>query len=237
VQAIILAGGLGTRLRPTVGDVPKSMAAVGGRPFLEHLLHQLQRAGFDSVVICAGYRADQVTAHLNDGTAYRLAIEISTEEQPMGTGGALKLAEPLLRGDRWLLMNGDSYFDIPLDDLVRHHEAAKARATIALVRVDDAARYGAVSLDDGGAVTAFVEKGTTSGAASINAGLYVIEREVLALIPAGTAVSLERDVLPALIGRGLHGVEFEGFFIDIGVPADYDRAQHSAELGGQPPQA
>ncbi len=237
MQAIILAGGLGTRLRPSVSNVPKSMAAVGGRPFLEHLLGQLQRAGFDSVVICAGYRADQLTDHLVDGTQFGLAIEVSTEEQPLGTAGALKLAEPLLRGDRWLLMNGDSYFDIPLDELVDRHEAAKARATIALVRVDDADRYGAVSLADDGAVTAFVEKGTTSGAASINAGLYVIERDLLALIPAGAAVSLERDILPALIGRGLHGAEFEGFFIDIGVPADYERAQQTTQLGGRPPDA
>lgn len=236
MQAIILAGGLGTRLRPLVNDVPKSMAVVGGRPFIEHLLLQLQRNEFQNVVICAGHRAEQLHT-LGDGAQFGLTLQRSTENQPLGTAGAIKLAEPLLSGDRWLVMNGDSFFDIPIQALVDRHQSVHAHATIALVGVDDASRYGSVELDEDGAVRSFVEKGTSHGAALINAGLYIVERAVLDMIPDGSAVSLEREVLPTLIGRGLYGAEFDGFFIDIGVPADYERAQHSPALGGRAPEA
>jgi NDP-sugar pyrophosphorylase family protein len=225
VQAIILAGGLGTRLRGTVDGVPKSMAPVAGRPFLEFLLLQLRRSGFAGAVVCAGYRAGQLRAEFGDGSRWGIELAYSVEPEPLGTAGAIRLARPLLRGRRWLLMNGDSFFGISLAELVAADRHARATATIALASVDDARRYGRVECAPDGVVTRFVEKSDADGAGLVNAGIYVLGAAVLAAIPAGRPVSLEREVLPGFVGHGLHGVPFDAPFIDIGAPDDYRRAQ------------
>lgn len=223
--AIILAGGLGTRLRPVVRDAPKSMAHVAGRPFMEYLLAQLRSNGFDRAVICAGFMADALMSHFGDGRGWGVNLEYSVESEPRGTAGALKVAEPLLTGDSWLLMNGDSLFDISLQDLVDEHLSSPALVTIALAHVDGGDRYGRVACNADGLVTAFAEKTPSATPGLINSGLYIIERPLLDLIPADRPVSLEREVIPPLVGRDVRGRAFDGYFIDIGMPDDYARAQ------------
>ena len=227
MQAVILAGGLGTRLRPSVPDLPKAMAEIDGRPFLQYLLEQVRRAGFREAVLCVGYRQDAIREYFRGGEGHNIRLIYSAESEPLGTGGALKLAEPLLTGDRWLVMNGDSFLDVPLEALVRAHDGTGAIVTLAVVRVAEASRFGAVELGPEGEVTAFTEKGGATGPALINGGIYVVERELLASIPPGREVSLEREVFPGLIGRGLYGFEFEGEFTDIGTPEDYRLATAS----------
>ncbi len=231
MQAIILCGGLGTRLRPIVSDVPKTMADIRGRPFLEYLLAQLRSSGIGQAVLCAGFRAEQIRAHCGAGSRFGLQLEYSIESEPLGTAGALKLAEPLLDGDSWLLMNGDSFFDIPIPDLIQAHARDPAVVTLALARVEDASRYGAVELAADGVVTHFSQNFDSPQPGLINGGIYMLERSALQRIPANRTVSLERDVLPGLVGRGLRGLPFGGFFVDIGVPAGYVRAQDSDVLG------
>jgi D-glycero-alpha-D-manno-heptose 1-phosphate guanylyltransferase len=234
IGAIILAGGLGTRLRSTVSHVPKVLADVAGRPFLEYLLLQLSRAGICDVTLCAGFMSDA----LADWAARRdaddgITIRISVEPEPLGTAGAVKHAEPMLAGDRWLLMNGDSFFDISLDRLVEAHEQRPALVTIALAHVADARRYGRVRCDPDGLVLGFDEKTDAPGDGLINSGLYIIERPLLAQIPADRPASLEREVLPLLAGRELRAVELDGYFIDIGIPEDYALAQERADVLGR----
>ncbi len=230
MQAIILAGGLGSRLRPVVNDAPKSMARVAGRPFLEYLLAQLRSNGWTRALVCAGFLAEAIESHFGDGRRWDMELEYSTESEPRGTAGALKLAEPMLVGDRWLLMNGDSLFDISLQELVDAHIQKPSLITIALARVADGQRYGRVTCAPDGMITAFAEKTDAATPALINSGLYIIERPLLDLIPADRPVSLEREVIPALVGEGVRGVPFDGYFIDIGVPKDYARAQDEPAL-------
>jgi NDP-sugar pyrophosphorylase family protein len=228
-QAVILAGGAGTRLRPLVSDVPKPLAAIAGRPFIEYLLMQVRAHDIRQVVVCAGYRAEALMAHLGDGRRWDIEVVFSVEETPLGTGGALSRALPHISGDRCLVMNGDSFFDIPIGELYTAHVQAGSAITIALARAERSSRFGSVAIDPNGNVTEFLEKSSVPGPALINAGLYIIERRELASIPAGKPVSLEREIMPAMIGHGLRGVVFDAYFVDIGVPEDFIKAQqHTA---------
>ena len=230
VEAIILAGGLGTRLRPLVSAAPKAMAEVAGRPFLEYLLGQLRAEGITSAVVCTGHMADAIASHFGDGRRWGMELRYSVEVEARGTAGALKLAERMLTGDRWLLMNGDSLFDISLQHLIDAHAASPALVTIALARVADGHRYGRVTLAPDGVIRAFAEKSDAATPGLINSGLYVIERQLLDQIPADRPVSLEREVFPKLVGNSIRGVPFDGYFIDIGVPHDFLRAQNEGEV-------
>lgn len=227
--ALILAGGAGTRLKPLVADRPKPLAETAGRPFIEYILHQLRRAAIVDVVICSGYMGDVIARELGDGSRWGVDIAYSAEPTPLGTAGALKLAEPLLAGDRWLLMNGDSFFDISLADLMAAHDRHRPAMTLALARVADGQRYGSVTIDRAGVLQSFASAASQAGPALINGGVYVVERSVLDLIPADRPASLERDVIPMLLERDARGMVFDGYFIDIGVPDDYLRAQRETE--------
>jgi len=224
ITALILAGGMGTRLREAVSDRPKVLAPVNGRPFLASLLDRLADAGVRRVVLCTGYLAHQVTEAFK--AEFRgMQLLYSREEEPLGTGGALRLALPLLRCDPVLVLNGDSFCDADLGAFLRQHLEAGSPASLVLTRVADVARYGSVETDPAARVLSFSEKGARSGEGTINAGIYLLSRGVLEGIPAGKAVSLEREVFPELIGRGLHAFAGGSRFIDIGVPADYHAAQ------------
>jgi NDP-sugar pyrophosphorylase family protein len=220
VSAAVLAGGLGTRLRSVVADRPKVLAPVAGRPFLAHLLGQLARAGVRDAVLLVGYGADQVKAAFG-GEYGGVRLTYSAEPAPLGTGGAVRHALPLLRGRSVLLLNGDSYCDA---DLAALRDAHAADATLTLTRVEDAARFGRVVLGAGDRVTDFGEKRPDPGPGWINAGVYLFRRDLLGAVPAGVPVSLERDVLPGWVRaggvRGFRG----GRFIDIGVPESYAAA-------------
>jgi len=223
--AVILAGGLGTRLRPVLADRPKILASVGGRPFLACLFDQLAAAGLREVVLCVGYRGQQVEAAF--GTSYQpLRLTYSFEDTPLGTGGALRQALHLMKSDPVLVLNGDSFCEADLRSLWDFHAAREAIATLLLTHVPDTRRYGRVHGDDDGQVQAFEEKGDHGGPGCISGGVYVLSRRVIAEIPDQGPVSLEREVFPSWIGRGLYGCLSEGRFLDIGTPASYAAADN-----------
>lgn len=228
MQALILAGGLGTRLRGVINDKPKPMVPVAGRPFLEYLILQLRRQDFTDIVLCIGYLGKQVREYFGDGSSWGVKISYSEENEPLGTGGAVKLAKRLIRGEQFLAMNGDSFLDIEFKQLIDYHLKKRALATIALAEVEDATRYGTVEINDQGEIQSFVEKGQSSKSKLINGGIYVFSRKVFDYIPEGK-VSLEKEVFPNLIGKGFYGLPVKGFFIDIGMPEDYKRLQANPE--------
>jgi D-glycero-alpha-D-manno-heptose 1-phosphate guanylyltransferase len=217
VTALVLAGGLGTRLRPVVANRPKALIEVAGRPFITFLLDQLAAAGIDQAILCTGYRGEQVRECL--GPRYGgLSLSYSQEAEPLGTAGALRLALPDVQSDQALVMNGDSYCEAGLRGFWSWHHGRPATASLLLTRVADTRRYGRVACDAQGAVTGFVEKSAAGGPGWISAGIYLLSRDLLAEIPAGRAVSIEREVFPAWVGRGLYGCPAGGRFLDFGTP-------------------
>jgi D-glycero-alpha-D-manno-heptose 1-phosphate guanylyltransferase len=225
IDAAILAGGLGSRLRPAVDDRPKVLASVAGRPFLSYVLDQVATAGVSTVVLCTGYLGEQVEATFGDRYG-GLRLCYSREPEPRGTAGALQLALPLLHSDPVLVLNGDSYCEAALNDFACWHLArAGSRAgSLLLTWVDDTARYGSVDVDTSDAIVSFREKGGQAIPGWINAGVYLLSRSVLMSIPAERAVSIERDIFPAWIGRGLSAYRAKAPFIDIGTPRSYAQA-------------
>lgn len=224
-QALLLCGGLGTRLRSAYDAGPKVLAPVAGRPFLSYMLEWLGRQGVAEVLLCVGYRAEQIRELFPSGSG-RPRVAYSVEPEPLGTGGAVKYAEPRIVGDRFFVLNGDSLAGVSLAEMLAFHVAHGAQATLATVPVAAAGRYGSVDTDARGRVTGFREKdAAASGPQAINSGIYLMERELLELFPAACAVSLERTVFPALAGRSLYAFSSSGSFIDIGVPEDFERAQ------------
>lgn len=226
--AFILAGGMGTRLRAAVADRPKVLAPVRGRPFLAFLLDRLASAGVRQAVLGTGYMADAVEAAF--GAAHQgMRLSYAREEMPLGTGGALRNGLAQLPSDPVLVLNGDSYFDADLPSFVQAFAESGARAALLRARVPDVARYGQVHSADDGRVVRFEEKGAATGPGWINAGIYLFRREVLEAIPADRPVSLEKEVFPSLIGRGLYAVSQEGRFIDIGTPESYAEVERFFE--------
>jgi NDP-sugar pyrophosphorylase family protein len=227
--AMILAGGMGTRLRAAVADRPKVMALVLGRPFITFLLDRLAGAGIRNVVLCTGYRADHVKQELGN-TYGPIRLVYSTEPAPLGTGGALALGATLCDSEHVLALNGDSYCSADLEHLWQRHLDRPARATIQLAHMPDTSRYGQVRVESDGHVAAFEEKRPNGGAGWINAGIYCLSRNVLERIAPATNVSIERDVFPSLIGHGLYAADGEAPLLDIGTPESY--AQAAAFLAG-----
>ena len=220
VVAAVLAGGLGTRLRPVVSDRPKVLAAVHGRPFLSYVLDQLAAAGVLRVVLCTGYLGEQV--HRVFGSRWgAMELIYSRETAPLGTGGALRKALPHLSSNPVLVMNGDAFCGIQLADFYAWHCRRGARATLAIVQASDAARYGRVQVDATGEVVRFAEKCAGPNVAWINAGIYLLDRSIIENVSTGYKVSLEREVFPRWIGKGFYGYSCEGGFLDIGTPQSY----------------
>jgi mannose-1-phosphate guanylyltransferase len=222
VQALVLAGGEGTRLRPLTLTTPKPVMPLAGRPFLSFMLDWVHSHGADEVILSCGFMSDAVKSVLGDiyeGMRLRHVIE----EEPLGTAGPVRLAyDQGLLEERVLVLNGDVLTDIDLTAELEQHERTGARATLALYPVEDTSSYGVVPTDDSGQVIEFIEKGSGDPPTDrINAGAYVLERDVIESIPAGTAVSFEREVFPALVGRGLYGYDAAGYWIDIGTPERY----------------
>jgi len=223
LQAIILAGGLGTRLRSAVGDTPKVMAPVAGRPFIEHVLGQLAGAGFRHVILAVGHGREIVTAHLGPVHA-GLALTYSEERAPLGTGGAVRQALQLAEAGPCFVLNGDTWLALDFAGMLKAHVDMGATLSMAVRLVPDVARFGAVRLE-GGRVTGFEEKGR-SGPGYINAGVYLLDREVMSGAGLPWAFSLEHDFLAKQLAT-LAPLAYptHGDFIDIGVPEDYQRAQ------------
>jgi NDP-sugar pyrophosphorylase family protein len=223
---LILAGGLGTRLQPMYADGPKVLAPVGGRPFLSYLLQQLATAGFRQVTMCVGYRAEEIKRWLGSGGTLGLVVTYSFEEEPLGTGGGLRLAYTrYAAGQRFFAINGDSILQVPFQAMYEAHLKRRPSGTIALVEVADTSRYGRVELNESGFVKGFREKSGEQGPGFINGGVYLFEPSSMDLVPAGRSVSLEREILPLLVSGSLLAFKTDGYFIDIGVPEDLARAQ------------
>lgn len=221
MKAIILAGGLGTRLRDIVQDVPKPMAPVGGKPFLEYLILQLARWDIREIILSTGYKGDIIKSYFGNGKQWGVQIEYSEENRPLGTGGAVRKAAEMIEGNEFIVMNGDSFFDIDLAKLIEFHMHRSSTATMALARVEDTSRYGRVDVTERGEVLGFMEKGR-SGTGLINGGLYIFKKNIVDMIPKGN-ISIESSMLPGLTGKQLYAIVFERFFIDIGIPEDYFR--------------
>ena len=230
---LVLAGGLGTRLRAAYDDGPKCLAPVAGRPFLEYLLMWLHAAGIRELILCVGHKRAQVQHWLRDGRHGGLNVRYCVEKELLGTAGALRLASTMVEAQTCLALNGDSFLDVNLQEMYRFHQSRRALATLALARVRDSGRYGGIQLDRQGRIKAFSEKrggckqpsGEKDAVQLINGGVYLLERQFFGSIPEGRAVSLETESFPALTGGDIYGFVSSGYFIDIGVPADYARAQ------------
>jgi mannose-1-phosphate guanylyltransferase len=221
VQALILAGGEGTRLRPLTYTVPKPVLPLAGRPHVAYVIDWLVRHGVEDVVVSCGHLAEgmrRAVAELEPGVKIRYA----EEPDARGTAGAIRFAEDML-GDRFLVLNGDVLCDLDLTALIEQHQRTGARATIALYPVADPTGYGLIHRDEDGEITEFLEKPSPEqiDTDEINAGAYLLERSVLDYIPPDRAVSIEREVFPELIGDGLYGIRLEGYWIDIGTPDRY----------------
>ena len=213
MEAVVLAGGLGTRLRAAVSDVPKPMAPVQGRPFLERLLDYWIGQGVRRAILAVGYMHETIRRHF--GEQYRgCAITYSIEHQPLGTGGALVQALPLVEGKTFLVLNGDTYFAVPLAALREFHQQHGADASLSLFRSDNP-RYTGIALATDGRITSF------SGQGAANGGVFVFERTAVARLPAG-ASSLEKDLLPRV--GSVYGCVFDVPFVDIGLPEDWRAA-------------
>jgi len=222
MEAIVLAGGLGTRLQQTVPDLPKPMAPVAGRPFLEILLSALARKGFTRAVLSLGFMADKVIAHFGERYA-GIELVYEVESQPLGTGGAIRMSLKRSVDDHVFVFNGDTYLDLEAKELEQLWQANR-HPVIVVREVSDTARFGRVDMHDG-RVKAFLEKGK-SGPGLINAGCYVLPKNILDDFPLGLSFSLETEFFI----KYLQCIQFDGFithgtFIDIGVPEDYARAQ------------
>jgi len=224
VRAFVLCGGQGTRLRPVLADRPKSMALISETPFLQLLLDRLRCQGVADVILGTGYMAEKIESYFGSGNKLAMRIRYSREHEPRGTGGALKLAEPLI-SDPVLVLNGDSYVEWDLVPALELFKTKDADLVIVLQAVADVTRYGSVALDQDGRVTQFVEKGVAAGPGLINAGVYLLGKQIVRGLPAGTAISLETEVFPRLLDRRVCGLVCTGLFIDIGIPDDLCRAQ------------
>jgi mannose-1-phosphate guanylyltransferase len=226
MQTLILAGGEGTRLRPLTSTMPKPVVPLVDRPFISYMLEWLHRHDVDDVILSCGFMAAGVRDVMGDGSSLGIRLRYVEEPKPLGTGGALKFAEELL-DERFFMLNGDVLTDMDLTAQLEQHERTGARATLALMGVEDPSAYGLVRLGSDCAVTEFVEKPGPEQIDTnlVNAGAYILERDVLDAMPrAGTNVSIEREVFPGLVGRGLFGYESGGYWLDIGTPARYLQA-------------
>ncbi len=222
MQALILAGGEGTRLRPLTSTVPKPVVPLVDRPFIAFMLDWLCGHGVDDVIMSCGFLASGVRNVLGDGSAYGVRLRYVEEPQPLGTGGALKFAESLL-DERFLMLNGDVLTDLDASAQLALHAARGAQATLALTPVEDPSAYGLVRTLADGEVTGFVEKPSPNqiDTHNISAGIYVLERSVLDMLEPEQPASIERDVFPQLVGDGLYAYVGEGYWLDIGTPERY----------------
>ncbi|HEX6752290.1 MAG TPA: NDP-sugar synthase [Solirubrobacterales bacterium] len=228
MQAIVLVGGEGTRLRPLTETVPKPALTLVDRPFLAHMIEWLGRHGVTEVVLACGFLPDVLREALaGEEDRAGVSIRYVVEPERRGTAGAIRFAADELGdrlGDRFLALNGDVLTDLDLTALLGAHHERGARATLGLHPVEDSSAYGLVRSGHGGEILEFLEKTGERAPGEINAGMYVLERSVLDLIPPGEEVSIERDVFPRLVGDGLHGLRLDGYWMDIGTPERYLQA-------------
>lgn len=230
MKAVILAGGLGTRLRPITYFYPKPMVPVKNKPFLEYLLNFLKSQGIFEFILCLHYMAEKFIEYFGDGTKFGCKIVYSVEERPMGTAGAIKRAARYLNST-FLVLNGDTYLDVNIWKMLGFHRDNSNLGTIALVKMRGENRYGFVKISSDYRIIEFSEKSHISEG-YINAGVYIFEKKILDYIPPNRKISLEREVLPSILGKEkIGGFLVNGYFVDIGVPEDYFRFQKDFNRG------
>ena len=224
ITAVILAGGMGTRLQNIVSDRPKVMAEINGRPFITYLLDQLVDVGINQVFISTGYMARLIKETI--GFSYKgLQVEYSREKTPLGTAGALKLAEQIVDAEYCLVMNGDSYTEFDPISLFMSCKQKNASIVLLVKMATDTSRFGTIQMNEQNEIVRFVEKGETTGSGLINAGVYIMKTTALQKIPDVAPCSLEYDFFPSMIGKDIYGYEADGRFIDIGTPESYFQAE------------
>lgn len=231
-EAIILAGGFGTRLQSVVSDVPKPMAPVNNQPFLNYQLRYLKHFGINRVILSVGYLHEKIIDFYK--TQFEnIEIIYCIEDQPLGTGGGIKKAMELAKSNTLLVLNGDSFFEIDIHHLTNHHITFDSDCSIALRKVDNAARYGTIELtsSEGGRgqrITSFKEKNNIESPGIINGGVYILNKKVyLEKTPDTPCFSIEKDFFESKLSElKIHGCLYSNYFIDIGIPEDYAKAQH-----------
>jgi D-glycero-alpha-D-manno-heptose 1-phosphate guanylyltransferase len=225
-EAIILAGGFGTRLQAVVSDVPKPMAPINNEPFLNYVFDYLLHYKIEHVVLSTGYLADKISDYYKN--EYRgIKISYTKEETPLGTGGGIRLAMTKCYTSDVLVLNGDSFFDVNITDHFNNHISKQADCSLALRKVFNASRYGTILLGIGNAIETFKEKNNIEQTGLINGGVYILNRKLyLSKTNEAVPFSIEKDFYESRINE-LHifGFEYDGYFIDIGIPEDYNKAQ------------
>jgi len=224
IDAIILCGGKGTRLQQVVSDRPKTLAAFGDTTFLDILINSLKSHGFKTFILCVGYMKGQIKDHFKD--TKDIKILFSEENEPLGTGGALKKAEPLLQSETFIVMNGDSICDINFYDFYHFHKNKNALLSMALVQTKETKDYGSVVMNESHEITSFKEKVVTENFCLINAGIYFMQKEIFSHMPDNPRFSLELDFFPQMIGERYAGFIIDSELIDIGTPDRYEKAVH-----------
>lgn len=232
MQAVLLAGGLGTRLRSVVSDRPKPMALVDGKPFMEYVIMQLKKYGIDEIIFAVGYKGSMVEEYFKDGRKLGVKVSYAYEEELLGTAGAIKNAGKLVTDDRFFVLNADTFYQMDYSRLTKLAGEQNLDMALVLRRVEDVSRYGRAELDGDGRLVSFNEKTEEKRPGTINGGVYLMRRELLAEIPDGK-VSLENEMIPKWLGehRALGGFVNDGYFIDIGIPEDYLKFRQDVEEG------
>ena len=232
MQAVLLAGGLGTRLRSVVSDRPKPMALIGEKPFMEYVVLELKKHGITEIIFAVGYKGSMVEEYFKDGSQLGIRVSYAYEETLLGTAGAIKNAGRLVTDERFFVLNADTFYQIDYGRLVSMSEERNLDMALVLRKVPDVSRYGQAHLSDGW-LTAFDEKTAEEKPGTINGGVYYLRRSLLDEIPEGK-VSLEHDMIPKWLSEGekaLGGMVNDGYFIDIGIPEDYYRFIDDVEKG------
>ena len=232
MQAILLAGGLGTRLRSVVSDRPKPMVLIEGTPFMEYVTRELTRHGISDIIFAVGYKGTMVEEHFGDGAAFGFRASYAYEETLLGTAGAIKNAGNLITDDRFFVLNADTFYQIDYTRLVHLQDTLGLDMALVLREVPDVSRYGQAVLDKDGRLAGFNEKTEEARPGTINGGIYLMRRSLLDQIPEGK-VSLENEMIPRWLGEGrpLGGFVNDGYFIDIGIPEAYYKFQEDVAAG------
>lgn len=222
IDVVILCGGLGTRLRPVVSDCPKVLAKIGEKTFLNILIDNATNQGFKNVILCVGYLKGQIKNHFDCDKDYN--IMFSEEEEPLGTGGALKKAKPLIKSNPFVVMNGDSICNMNFMEFFKFHTSKKGILSMVLARSKAVQDFGSVMLDNSQRITSFKEKAACTDECLVNAGVYLMQKEVFSYMPDESCFSLEYDLFPRLIKSKCYGFITESELIDIGTPERYEKA-------------
>lgn len=224
--AIILAGGMGTRLKTIISDLPKPMAPIMNVPFLTYQLNYLKHFGIKKVIFSVGYLSEKIIAHYNQSFE-NISIEYSIEKNPLGTGGGIRMAMSNLNEDLVLILNGDSFFDLNLEQFYNLHLEQKAEFSLALRYVNNSERYGNIEFNSSNQITSFIEKNQLNQSGYINAGVYILSKKLyLQNTKPDINFSIEKDFFEKQLNQLIiKGFEFKDYFIDIGIPEDYLKAQ------------